>query len=162
LTPENELSKNAGIEIDNITGGPIVNQFFETSLPGVFACGNCLQVYDTVDILSIDAKYAGLFAAKHVISHKKIYNKKQVNRVIPVKGIRYVIPQRITKPGKVHFTLRVDKPKEASTLFITTKKKIIFKKKLQWINPANMIEFNVDIPIDVIPSSQILEVTIDG
>jgi NADPH-dependent 2,4-dienoyl-CoA reductase/sulfur reductase-like enzyme len=162
LTPENELSKNVGIEIDNVTGGPIVNQFFETSLPGVFACGNCLQVYDTVDILSIDANHAGKYAAKHVISHrKKIRNNIGVIRVIPGKGIRYVIPQRIIEPGKVHFTLRVDKPKEASILRIKAKEKVIFKKKLQWINPANMIEFNVDIPPDVIISSQNLEVTIN-
>ena len=163
LTPENEISKNAGIEIDNVTGGPIVNQFFETSLPGIFACGNCIQVYDTVDILSIDAKSAGKYAAKHVILHKeKFNNNSRVINIIPGKGIRYVIPQRINKKEKVHFTLRVIKPKEASTLFMINKKKIIFKKKLRFINPANMIEFNVDIPEDVIKSSKKLEVTIDG
>ena len=162
LTPENELSKNVGIEIDNVTGGPIVNQFFETSLPGVFACGNCLQVYDTVDILSIDAKHAGQNAAKLVVSHKKkIHNNEQVIKIILGKGIRYVIPQKVIKPGKVHFTLRVEKPKETSTLCITAKDKIIFKKKLQWVNPANMVEFNVNIPVDVITSSRNLEVTID-
>ena len=162
LTPENELSKNVGIEIDNVTGGPIVNQFFETSLPGIFACGNCLQVYDTVDILSIDANYAGKNSAKHIFSKKKQIRKNtRVIRIIPGKGIRYVIPQRIIEAGKVHFTLRVDKPKEASTLHITSKEKVIFKKKLQYIYPANMIEFNVDIPADVITSSQKLEVTID-
>ncbi|UCD13802.1 MAG: FAD-dependent oxidoreductase, partial [Thermoplasmatales archaeon] len=56
LIPENELSRNVGIEIDDVTGGPVVNQFFETSLSRVFACGNCLQVYDTVDVLAMDAK----------------------------------------------------------------------------------------------------------
>jgi len=162
LTPENELSKSVGIEIDEVTGGPIVNQFFETSLSGVFSCGNCLQVYDTVDALSIDSNYAGKYAAKHVISHKKNkLNSTQGIRIIPSKEIKYVIPQKINKPGKVHFTLRVDKPKEASTILITAKEKEIFRKKLQWVTPANMIEFYVNIPGDIITSSQNLEVKID-
>ena len=63
LTPENELAKDVGIEIDNVTGGPIVDQHLETNLDGVFVCGNCLQVYDTVDMLSIDAKMAWKNAA---------------------------------------------------------------------------------------------------
>ena len=163
LISENELSKNVGIDIDEITGGPIVDQFFETSLPGVFACGNCLQVYDTVDILSTDAKHVGLHAAEFVVSQKKQKrHDTRIIRIIPGKGIRYVIPQTINKPGKIHFTLRSDKPKESSTLLITAKKKIIFKKKLNFINPANMIEFYADIPTDVIKSSQNLEVTING
>jgi len=163
LTPENELSKNVGIEIDEVTGGPVVNQFFETSLTGVFACGNCLQVYDTVDTLSIDAKNAGQHAAKHAVSQKKKrHDYTKGIRIIRGKGIRYVIPQRVTKSGKVHFTLRVEKPAEKSTLCITSRDKEIFKKKLQWINPANIVEFNVDIPTDLIISPGKLEVKLDG
>jgi len=102
LNPENELSKEAGIKIDNHTGGPIVNQDFETTISGVFACGNCLQVYDTIDLLSLDAKKAGESAAKFIHSKK---NKKNIQlnmeqkflKIIPGNGISYVIPQRISK-----------------------------------------------------------------
>jgi len=163
LIPENELSKNVGIEIDEITGGPVVNQFFETSLRGVFACGNCLQVYDTVDILSIDAKNAGQHAAEHAVSQKKkIHGYNKVTKIIPTKGIKYVIPQMVIKPGRVHFTLRVKKPGEASTLHIVNKDKEIFKKKLQCVTPANMVEFDVNISADIITSSENLEVELDG
>ena len=155
LIPENELSKDVGIIIDKITGGPIVNQNLETSLPGVFACGNCLQVYDTVDILSLDAKYAGKNAAN--------YKRKKVNHklnVIPGKGIRYVIPQIITAPGKIRFTLRVEKPKLKTSIRFTVDSKEIYKKKLPFVNPANMIEIYVDISNDLIKISKKLEVAL--
>ncbi len=111
LIPENELSKNVGIIIDDITGGPVVNQFFETSLSGVFACGNCLHVYDIVDSLSRDSKKTGSYAAEYAISKKKkIPDNGKYIKIIPGKGIRYLIPQRVTKSGKVNFRLRVEKP----------------------------------------------------
>jgi NADPH-dependent 2,4-dienoyl-CoA reductase/sulfur reductase-like enzyme len=163
LTPENELSRDVGIEIDEVTGGPVVNQFFETSLTGIFACGNCLQVYDTVDTLSIDAKDSGKHAAKHaVLQKKKGYNYTKGIRIIRGKGIRYVIPQRITESGKIHFTLRFEKPGEKSALCVTSRNKEIFKKKLQSVNPSKMIEFNVDIPKQLIMSLAKLEVKLDG
>jgi NADPH-dependent 2,4-dienoyl-CoA reductase/sulfur reductase-like enzyme len=155
LIPENELSKDVGIIIDKVTGGPIVNQKLETSLPGVFACGNCLQVYDTVDSLSIDAKQAGKNAAD--------YKKKKVNHklnVITGKGIKYVIPQIITAPGKIRFTLRVEKPKLETSIHFIVDSKEIFKKKLPYVNPANMIEIYVDISKDLIKSNKTLEVAL--
>lgn len=155
LIPENELSKNIGIEIDKVTGGPIVNQSFETSLHGVFACGNCLQVYDTVDLLAEDAKEAGKHAVKNKIEQNKDINIKAG------KGIRYVVPQRVCKPGKIHFTLRVEKPCESPILRVVSDDKELLKKKLQWANPANMIEFDVDISAETIKSNDTLEVLLD-
>ncbi|HDQ16140.1 MAG TPA: FAD-dependent oxidoreductase, partial [Bacteroidetes bacterium] len=84
LIPENELSKGVDIKLDNFTGGPIVDQDYMTSIPGIFACGNCLQVYDTVDALAIGAKHAGKHAA----------NWKPPDHEIKVKSgknVRYVI-----------------------------------------------------------------------
>ncbi len=159
LTPENELSKYVNIEIDDITGGPIVNQFFETSLPGVFSCGNCLQVYDTVDALSVGAKHAGKHAAKHAIGQKSKHNSYiQVNAG---KGIRYVVPQRINKSGKVHFSLRVTKPRESAILHVFSGDNQLLKKKLPWANPANMMEFDLNIQEETITYGKKLEVTLD-
>ena len=155
LIPENELSSNVGIEIDKITGGPIVNQYFETTLPGIFACGNCLQVYDTVDLLAVDAKKAGENAVKKTITQDK-------NIILRAgRGIRYVIPQIINKPGKIHFTLRLKDIMETPMLCVIANKKEIFKKKLPWANPANMVDFYVDISQDIINSNDSLEVIID-
>jgi len=157
LIPENELSKNVGIEIDTVTGGPIVNQNFETSIPGIFACGNCLQVYDTVDVLAIDAKIAGKNAVKSATKHKKV----NIN-VKAGKGIRYVVPQKINEPGKIHFTLRVEKPYGSSTLIVIAGDKELLKKKLPWANPANMIGFDVNVSDELVKSIDNLEVLLDG
>jgi NADH dehydrogenase FAD-containing subunit len=155
LIPENELSKNVGIEIDNVTGGPIIDQSFETSLPGVFACGNCLQVYDAVDVLAMDAKKAGEYAAQNTIKQNKNINVKAG------KGIRYIVPQIINGPGKIHFTLRVVEPQESPTLCVIAGDKELLKRKLPWANPANMVEFDVNISAETIKSSDDLEVLLD-
>ena len=154
LIPENELSKDVGIKIDNVTSGPVVNQFFETSLSGVFACGNCLQVYDTVDALAIDAKSAGKNAAKKQSKGSKYINVKAG------KGISYVVPQKIDAPGKIRFTLRVKKPGKLPNLKVIVDKREIFNKKLPWANPANMVEFDVDISSKILESKE-LEVLLD-
>ena len=62
LIPENTLSQQAGIILDPVTRGPVVNQDLETSIPGVFACGNVLYVHDLVDYVSEEGKKAGLAA----------------------------------------------------------------------------------------------------
>ena len=68
LIPENELSREAGIQIDPKTKGPVVNEMLETSLEGVFACGNVLHVHDLVDHVSEEAALAGIYAAEYVRS----------------------------------------------------------------------------------------------
>ena len=155
LIPENELSSNVGVEIDKITGGPIVNQSFETTVPGIFVCGNCLQVYDTVDLLAIDAKKAGENAVKKT-------NTQSKNIIVKSgKGIRHVIPQIINNPGKIHFTLRLEDIMETPVLHVFADKKEIFKKKLPWANPANMVDFYIDISPEIFKSSHSLEVDLD-
>ena len=159
LVPENELASDVGIEIDTVTGGPIVNQYLETTLAGVFACGNCLQVYDTVDVLSADAKNAGKNAAKNLTIQKE--DKKISAKIVPGKGVRYVVPQRLSECERVHLTLRVEKPQESSMLRVIAGDKELLKKRLPWVNPANMIEIDVNIPADTIAFMQNLEVTLD-
>jgi NADH dehydrogenase FAD-containing subunit len=160
LIPENEISKNTGIEIDSVTGGPIVNQFFETSVEGVFACGNCLQVYDTVDVLSKGAKLAGRYAAEHAIKSEKDIQK--YIQVVAGGGVNHVVPQRINKSGKIDFTLRVKKPQQKVKLCLMSGGKELFVKNLPWVNPANMLELDVDIPKKILKSEDELEVAING
>lgn len=163
LIPENELVKGIGIEIDDITGGPIVDQHLETTLDGVFACGNCLQVYDTVDLLAIDARRVG----KHTAELTSIQNRRGQRKdrgtsiqIVAGEGVRYVVPQRVNRHGNVHLTLRSGKPREPSTLHVIAGDKMLLKKRLPWVNPANMITVDVPIPAEIIKSGQSLEVTI--
>jgi NADPH-dependent 2,4-dienoyl-CoA reductase/sulfur reductase-like enzyme len=157
LIPENELSKEAMVEIDSVTGGPAIDQDFETSLPGVFSCGNCLQVYDTVDMLSFYAKIAGKNAAQFKTGRKKI--GKSI-RVLAGNDVRYVVPQVVNRSGNVSFTFRGVKPCGASTVYVKSDDQVFFKKKLRFVNPANMIEMKIDISPRILKTSNILEVSL--
>ena len=93
LLPENELSKEIGIELSPVTNGAVVNDRLETSVDGVFACGNVLHVHDLVDYVSEEASKAGENAAKYIQGAFK-----QDAAAVPVEvsgGVRYTVPQKI-------------------------------------------------------------------
>ncbi len=106
LIPENELTKNAGIEIDPVTSGAVVNEQRETSQSGIFACGNVLHVHDLVDYVSEESEIAGRSAAEYV---KNGNNNKNSVKTIAGRGVRYVLPQTITS-GNNELFFRVAKP----------------------------------------------------
>ena len=109
LIPENELTKNAGIPIDSITGGAAVDENRSTAVEGIFACGNVLQVHDLVDYVSDEAETAGRGAAEFVLNGS---SAGTVIKTFPGNGVRYVLPQRINKSSEkdVALFLRVVKP----------------------------------------------------
>ena len=129
LIPENELTRAAGIPMDPVTGGAVVDETCQTGVPGIFACGNVLQVHDLVDYVSDEAERAGRGAAAFV------KEKKEKTHTVSVKagfGVRYVLPQvihtgegedislflRVTEPfGKVTFTV-----KSADTVLLKAKR----------------------------------------
>lgn len=93
LIPENELSRELGVEMSPVTSGPLVNESLETNVEGVFACGNVLHVHDLVDFVSQEAQAAGKHAAEYVLQ-----GKKQGGRDIPIvatEGARYTVPKTI-------------------------------------------------------------------
>ena len=94
LIPENELSRSAGVEMNPITNGPVVNESLETSIPGVFACGNVLHVHDLVDYVSEEAKRAGENAAKYVQADGKESTGDEI-KLIATDGARYTVPSTI-------------------------------------------------------------------
>ncbi len=105
LLPENELSREAGVQLSTITRGPIVDQSLQTSIPGIFACGNVLHVHDLVDFVSQEAAAAGAQAAKYVAAA----GEASATRGIPVvatDGVRYTVPSYIN-PQKMDDTLTV-------------------------------------------------------
>ena len=112
LLPENELSRSAGVEISSVTGGPVVRDNLETSVPGVFACGNVLHVHDLVDYVSAEAERAGKEAAEYVkkiasagsdeaagaASAEAVSKSAEAADIFDIKvsgGIRYTVPQKI-------------------------------------------------------------------
>jgi hypothetical protein len=102
LIPENELTKEAGVELSPQTRGAVVSQTRETSVEGIFACGNVLQVHDLVDFVSEEAEVAGRYAAKCVLEGKTGYNYVQV---FNGKNVSYVCPQRLDKSLGEHVKL---------------------------------------------------------
>ncbi|MBR2043821.1 MAG: FAD-dependent oxidoreductase [Clostridia bacterium] len=93
LIPENELTRQAGIKIDPVTSGAEVNENRETSVEGIFACGNVLQVHDLVDYVSDEAEIAGRAAASFVNGN---LSKESFIPCKAGKGVRYVLPQSIS------------------------------------------------------------------
>lgn len=95
LIPENEISKEMGVELDPVTSGPKVNESLETNIEGVFACGNVLHVHDLVDFVSEEAAAAGKNAARYVRKDRKNGKEEACIRIYPEEGVRYTVPERI-------------------------------------------------------------------
>lgn len=140
LIPENELSKSAGVLLDPVTGGPIVNESMETNIEGIFACGNILQVHDLVDNVTKESRIAADSAVKYI---KGLL--KQEGKFINAKagsGIRYVVPQIVNYDNiddKVKFHMRpIDVFKNA---YISVKSggREIMRRKMQRMTPGEMI-----------------------
>lgn len=91
LIPENELSGGMGVEMNRVTSGPVVNESLETSVEGVFACGNVLHVHDLVDFVSEEAAAAGRNAAKYVKSGEQRAEGHEIT-LNAVDGVRYTVP----------------------------------------------------------------------
>ncbi|MBR4185592.1 MAG: FAD-dependent oxidoreductase [Clostridia bacterium] len=108
LIPENELTRGAGIELDRMTNGASVNQFRETSAPGIYACGNVLHVHDLVDYVSEEADTAGRAAAARILGHAAPVVRSV--KLTTGSGIRYTVPERIDlaeEPEDVRIFFRV-------------------------------------------------------
>ncbi len=108
LIPENELSEAAGIVLDPATGGPVVNERMETSIPGIFACGNVVHVHDLVDYVTEMGELAGENAANYALDKLTPLTRKIVLKA--GQNVRYVVPQIISGEEPVALFLRVRKP----------------------------------------------------
>ena len=95
LIPENELSRSAGVTMNPVTSGPVVNESFETSIEGVFACGNVLHVHDLVDYVSEEASKAGEHAAAYVANGREEAAATDIT-VTAKGGARYTVPSTVS------------------------------------------------------------------
>ncbi|MGN0337199.1 MAG: NAD(P)/FAD-dependent oxidoreductase [Lachnospiraceae bacterium] len=95
LIPENEISRSIGVDMEPVTSGPIVNESLETSVEGVFACGNVLHVHDLVDFVSEEAAAAGRNAAAYVKAGGTLGEKSKEIPIKAVDGVRYTVPKKL-------------------------------------------------------------------
>ena len=136
LIPENELTRNASITMDRITNGASVDQDRQTSIEGVFACGNVLHVHDLVDYVSEESEIAGKAAAAYVQNAEKVAIES-VSLVADGK-IRYTIPQRITAQNDVTVYFRVADVYRNVRIVVKDGENVIINKKKQKVAPGEM------------------------
>lgn len=110
LIPENELSKGAGVELSPATGGPVTAETGETSVAGIFTCGNVSTVFDLVDYVAQTGMAAGRNAARFAAQHRK-RNGRSVE-VMSGQGVRLVFPQRYSFQDDLILFVRAAEPIE--------------------------------------------------
>ena len=172
LIPENELTREAGADISQM-GGPLIDNNLQTTIEGVFACGNVLQVHDLVDLVTAEAKRAGLNAVEYV---KEKYSKKSKKKdqiiCTPGENVNYIKPDLINRADlskDIIFTFRVKRPDRRLLIQIKDdKNKIIYKRKRSYVIPSEMIELKLNLSeqqidpigknleVEVIPRPEVL------
>ena len=152
LIPENELSKQIDLDMDMITRGPKVDEMRMTSQPGVFACGNVLQVHDLVDFVTQESQIAGKGAAQYIdrIRHGDVIKTRGQN------GVRYTVPQSINLDEKedVKIYFRVGNVFHDKRVVVTCGDKVLSNRKKIKLAPGEME--NV-----IIKAADIAEMTAD-
>jgi len=143
LIPENELSLNAGIKLDSVTHGPVVDENMQTNIPGIFAGGNVVHVLDLVDNVSREGEIAGLNAAKYVLG--EISSPVRNIKIKAGDGIRYVVPSYISGKKKVNLYMRVSEPREDATIKVVddTKQDCLYERRLAVTRPSEMIKITL-------------------
>jgi len=141
LIPENELSKKAEVELNDITGGPVVNEGRETNIDGIFACGNVLHVHDLVDWVTQESEIAGEWAAKYI---KGEYQRAE--KEIEVKGgenVSYVIPHTIELESedrkRIPLYMRVSTPLTAVDIHLYADGEELYSFSEPFAKPGEMI-----------------------
>ena len=139
LLPENELTVQAGIQLDPRTRGAVVFENMETSLPGVFACGNVAHVHDLVDFVTAESQKAGRAAAKFVQSG--LQGTSEIIEVKTGEAVSYTVPQRI-RPGlveqKCDLSFRVNRVCGPSQILVTCGDETIARFKREHLAPGEM------------------------
>lgn len=140
LIPENELTVNAGIELSQVTNGPKVKSNMETSMDGVFSCGNVLHVHDIVDFVTKESRVAGKNAADY-IKGMNDSDGKDLFETQAGNGISYVIPNYVVAGGKdgANLFFRSRKPFKKVEVKVSIGDKVIKIKKMPAMIPSEMV-----------------------
>jgi len=139
LIPENELSRAAGIDLNTMTNGPIVDSSLMTNAEGVFACGNVLHVHDLVDWVCEESRRAGRYAAEWLRgNHPSLQIKTKAG-----SHIRYVNPARIAPERENIIYMRSMTVKSDAVLEMRLGDRVIRSRKERYIQPSEMISFKL-------------------
>lgn len=150
LIPENELTRRAGVEMDERIGGAVVDDTFSTSIPGMFVAGNVVHVYDLVDYVSQAGEKAGLSAANSIRGKTSFSGRRIKTRA--GENVRYVVPQLIRpeslKETSIQLQMRVTTPLEHKVeIIVRNGEKEVTRKRLPYARPGEMV--SVSLPQSV-------------
>ena len=142
LIPENELSQGAGVELSPATSGAVVSDTLETSVPGIFACGNVLHVHDLVDHVSDESFRAGHAAAAYVRSERKA---ERLISVVDGAGVRGCVPQKIhlAPVSPVTLMFRPSGVFRNASVVISSGKKDLLRRKSMIFTPGEMAAYDL-------------------
>ena len=141
LIPENELTRSAGIPMDPVTNGALVDETCQTAVPGIFACGNVLHVHDLVDYVSDEAERAGKGAVAYIAGCTA---EKKAIATKAGAGVRYVLPQTIGSADfDVTLFLRVTQPEGRVKFSVTDGEKVLAVAKRLRAAPGEMEKITV-------------------
>ncbi len=147
LIPENEVARDTGIRFDRVTGGAVVNQYNETSVSGIFACGNTLHVHDLVDFVTKEAYTAGRYAA-HYIKNGGFGNCSSEIICKASGGVRYTVPQKLSvgenMPDELKFYMRVDNIYKNVKLEVRAGGEVLKSVKKRSVAPGEMESVTLD------------------
>lgn len=138
LIPENELARNAEVELSPVTGGAVVDENMMTSVEGIFAAGNVLHVHDLVDYVSEESAHAARSAVEYLNEKHQPEEKISINTG---KGIRYTVPQLLnanTDYQPLTIRMRVDNVYRNSRIVLKADDEIIYSRKKQIMTPGEM------------------------
>lgn len=138
LLPENELAKNAEVQLSNTTGGAVVDENLMTNIDGVFECGNVLHVHDLVDFVSAESENAGKCAAEYIQGYKPCHEKITIRCT---NGVRYCVPTVLNKDdvyAAQSFKMRVSNVFKKVELAVLADGVKVFGKKRPVVAPGEM------------------------
>ncbi len=141
LIPENELSKKAGVVLHPATGGPVVDELMETSVEGIFACGNVVCVFDLVDYVTFTAEVAGRGAAEFVQGRRRWRGEVPVR---PGRNVRFVVPQRLRcLDREVELYFRVQRPERSVRVRVLVDGRVVHSRKARMVRPPEMVRASI-------------------
>jgi len=164
LIPENELSRGAELDIDQRTSGPIVNELMETSVEGIFACGNVVHVHDLVDFVSAESRRAGKAAARYL--KKEVTKDGEEKRIKADYGVNYTVPQKVNLDnieGKLEIFMRVGNVYRDVKLELRDGDKTLISLKKKHMAPGEMEKIIVPkVILDKVEGSELKVVVVEG
>ena len=160
LVPSNPLLDEIGVVNHPRTKGPLVDEYLQTSIPGIFACGNGLHVHDLVDFVTGEGRLAGKYASKYIKG--ELNNLHYDVNILTGNGVGYVLPSNALAHQNEHVTLklRVTKPFDICNLVVKNNGEVVKKMKKLYLLPAEMENIDLDLS-NINPGAIEVEVTND-